>query len=106
MRACRNCRASRCRRGCGASVRHRAVADRAHAGLPRAVASPDRVVFGSDWPFANAGVVAEAVKTYEAVTSISPAQRAAIDRSNALSLSRSFHERYACDENLIQGVSP
>jgi len=55
-----------------------------------AVASPDRIVFGSDWPFANAGVVAEAVLTYEAVTSISPAQRAAVDRSNALSLFPQF----------------
>jgi predicted TIM-barrel fold metal-dependent hydrolase len=54
------------------------------------VALPERIVFGSDWPFANAKVIAEAVKTYEAVTSISPAQRAAIDRENALSLFPQF----------------
>jgi predicted TIM-barrel fold metal-dependent hydrolase len=54
------------------------------------VALPERIVFGSDWPFANARVVAEAVKTYEAVTSISPAQRNAIDRENALALFPQF----------------
>jgi predicted TIM-barrel fold metal-dependent hydrolase len=54
------------------------------------VAAPEQIVFGSDWPFANARVIAEAVKTYEAVTSISPEQRAAIDRSNALSLFPQF----------------
>src|SRR5262245_3413338 len=31
------------------------------------VADPSRIVFGSDWPFANARVTAEAVKTYEAI---------------------------------------
>ena len=54
------------------------------------VAAPEQIVFGSDWPFANAGVIAEAVKTYEAAASIAPEQRAAIDRSNALSLFPQF----------------
>jgi 6-methylsalicylate decarboxylase len=54
------------------------------------VALPQRVVFGSDWPFANADVVAEAVKTYEGITSISPAQRVAIDSGNALALFPQF----------------
>jgi predicted TIM-barrel fold metal-dependent hydrolase len=54
------------------------------------VALPERIVFGSDWPFANAKVIAEAVTTYEAVTSISPAQRTAIDRENALALFPQF----------------
>jgi predicted TIM-barrel fold metal-dependent hydrolase len=54
------------------------------------VAAPEQIVFGSDWPFANARVIAEAMATYEAVTSISPGQRAAIDRSNALSLFPQF----------------
>src|SRR5262249_53917726 len=49
------------------------------------VAPPGHFVFGSDWPFANARVIAEAVKTYEAVA-MSQVQRAAIDRGNALSL--------------------
>jgi predicted TIM-barrel fold metal-dependent hydrolase len=49
------------------------------------VAAPEQIVFGSDWPFANARVIAEAVRTYEAVP-ISQAQRGAIDRGNALSL--------------------
>lgn len=55
----------------------------------KAVAPPDQIVFGSDWPFANARVIAEAVKAYEGVA-ISPGQRAAIDRRNALSLFPQF----------------
>ena len=31
------------------------------------VAAPDQIVFGTDWPFANASVTAEAMKTYEAL---------------------------------------
>jgi 6-methylsalicylate decarboxylase len=54
------------------------------------VASPDQIVFGSDWPFANVRVTAEAVSTYEALQAISPAQRAAIDRGNALKLFPQF----------------
>ncbi len=54
------------------------------------VAAMDQVVFGSDWPFANARVTAEAVKTYEALDAISPGQRAAIDRGNALRLFPQF----------------
>src|SRR5262244_1830022 len=49
------------------------------------IAAPEKIVFGSDWPFANNRVVAEVVRTYEAVP-IPPAQREAIDRENALSL--------------------
>jgi 6-methylsalicylate decarboxylase len=45
------------------------------------VALPDHVVFGSDWPFANARVIAEAVKTH--AQSIAEPQRSAIDRRNA-----------------------
>jgi predicted TIM-barrel fold metal-dependent hydrolase len=58
-------------------------------GTLQTVAAPDRIVFGSDWPFANARVTAEAIKTYEALT-LSPAQREAIDRSNALALFPQF----------------
>ena len=54
------------------------------------VASPDQIVFGTDWPFANVNVTAEAMKTYEALDAISPAQRAAIDRGNALRLFPQF----------------
>lgn len=49
------------------------------------IAPAGQVVFGSDWPFANARVISEAVKVYEAVP-IPQAQRDAIDRENALSL--------------------
>jgi predicted TIM-barrel fold metal-dependent hydrolase len=55
----------------------------------RAIASPNRLVFGSDWPFANAKVIGEAVETYEGV-SIAPSLREAIDRGNAVSLFRQF----------------
>jgi predicted TIM-barrel fold metal-dependent hydrolase len=54
------------------------------------VASPDQIVFGTDWPFANLSVTTEAMKTYEALEAISPAQREAIDRSNALRLFPEF----------------
>ena len=54
------------------------------------IAAPDRIVFGSDWPFANARVTAEAIKTYEAIAVLSPAQRNAIDRDNALALFPQF----------------
>jgi predicted TIM-barrel fold metal-dependent hydrolase len=49
------------------------------------LAPAGQIVFGSDWPFANARVINEAVKTYEAVP-LPQAQREAIDRGNALSL--------------------
>ena len=49
------------------------------------VARPERIVFGSDFPFANPGVIAAAVKTHE--SGFLPAERrAAIDRGNALAL--------------------
>jgi 6-methylsalicylate decarboxylase len=50
------------------------------------VAVPEQIVFGTDWPFANVRVTAEAMKSYEALEAISPAQRSAIDRGNALRL--------------------
>ena len=49
------------------------------------VALPERIVFGTDFPFANPRVIAEAVKTHEA-RDLSAARRAAIDRDNALAL--------------------
>jgi predicted TIM-barrel fold metal-dependent hydrolase len=55
-------------------------------GSLKEVAAMDQIVFGSDWPFANVRVTAEAVKTYEALAAITPAQREAIDRNNALKL--------------------
>jgi predicted TIM-barrel fold metal-dependent hydrolase len=50
------------------------------------VAAPDKIVFGTDWPFANVVVTEEAMKTYEALDALSPQERAAIDRGNALRL--------------------
>ncbi len=49
------------------------------------VARPERIVFGTDYPFANPRVIVEAVKTHEA-RDLTAAQRAAIDRDNALAL--------------------
>jgi predicted TIM-barrel fold metal-dependent hydrolase len=54
------------------------------------VAAPDRIVFGSDWPFANAHVTATGVKTYEALETLPATQRNAIDRGNALLLFPQF----------------
>jgi 6-methylsalicylate decarboxylase len=51
------------------------------------VARPEQVVFGTDWPFANARVLAEAFKIYGEIAS---AERAAIDRGNALALFPQF----------------
>jgi len=51
-----------------------------------AIAAPERIVFGSDWPFANTRVVAEALRTYETSVPIAPDVRNAIDRGNALAL--------------------
>jgi predicted TIM-barrel fold metal-dependent hydrolase len=55
-------------------------------GCLQQVAAPEQIVFGTDWPFANVQVTAEAMKTYEALGAISAAQREAIDRENALRL--------------------
>jgi predicted TIM-barrel fold metal-dependent hydrolase len=55
-----------------------------------AVARPERILFGTDWPFANARVVAEAMQTYDAATSVAGLQTAAIDRANALALFPQF----------------
>jgi predicted TIM-barrel fold metal-dependent hydrolase len=55
----------------------------------RAIASPNRLVFGTDFPFANPKVIGEAVETYGALP-IAPSLREAIDRGNAVSLFRQF----------------
>jgi len=55
-------------------------------GALRTVAAPERILFGSDWPFANARVVAEALKDHAAPGLHTVAERAAIDRTNALEL--------------------
>jgi predicted TIM-barrel fold metal-dependent hydrolase len=52
------------------------------------VARPERIVFGTDWPFANAKVIAEAFKI-DATAAPGP-QRTAIDRGNALALFPQF----------------
>src|SRR5436190_470285 len=53
------------------------------------VARPERIVFGSDFPFANPRVIVEAVKTHESGF-LPEARRTAIDRGNALVLFPKF----------------
>jgi predicted TIM-barrel fold metal-dependent hydrolase len=50
------------------------------------VVAPERIVFGTDYPFANPSVLAEMMKSYEAPGFLSEARRAHIDRGNALAL--------------------
>jgi predicted TIM-barrel fold metal-dependent hydrolase len=54
------------------------------------VARPEQIVFGTDWPFANAKVIAEASKLYETAAPGAGQQRVAIDRTNALALFPQF----------------
>ncbi len=49
------------------------------------VARPDRIVFGTDYPFANPGVIAEMMRIYE-LGLLSEARHTAIDRANAFAL--------------------
>jgi predicted TIM-barrel fold metal-dependent hydrolase len=46
---------------------------------------PERIVFGTDFPFANPRVIAEMIRTYESGF-LSEARRAEIGRTNALTL--------------------
>ncbi|MGE0628323.1 MAG: amidohydrolase family protein [Hyphomicrobiaceae bacterium] len=55
-------------------------------GALKTVASPDRILFGSDWPFVPPKLVAEEVATHETPGLHTADERAAIDRSNALAL--------------------
>ena len=55
-------------------------------GALMTVADPGRIVFGSDWPFVQPPLVAEAIKAHTTPGLHSDAQRAAIDRGNASKL--------------------
>lgn len=55
-------------------------------GALKTVAAPDRILFGSDWPFVPRGLVAEEVATHMAPGLHTAEERAAIDRGNALKL--------------------
>jgi predicted TIM-barrel fold metal-dependent hydrolase len=57
---------------------------RATMGALREVADPSRIVFGSDWPFANAAVIKAADE--DGANALSATERTAIDRANALAL--------------------
>ena len=53
-------------------------------GCLREIAAPERIVFGSDWPFANAAIVTAGDEDRE--RALSAQERRAIDRQNALAL--------------------
>ena len=53
-------------------------------GCLREIADPQRIVFGSDWPFANAAIVKAADE--DRVRALSAQERSAIDRHTALAL--------------------
>jgi predicted TIM-barrel fold metal-dependent hydrolase len=59
-------------------------------GALKTVADPGKIVFGSDWPFVQAPLVAEALAMHTAPGLHSEAERAAIDRGNALKLFPQF----------------
>jgi len=50
------------------------------------IAAKDRILFGSDWPFCNAAVVAEEVKDFSAPGFLPPDVRNMVARKNALKL--------------------
>ena len=50
------------------------------------IADPAKILYGSDWPFADTKVLAEADKTLGAPGHLTGAQRTAIDRGNAVAL--------------------
>ena len=55
-------------------------------GALKTVADPHKILFGSDWPFVQAPLVVEEIATHETAGLHSEAERAAIDRGNALKL--------------------
>lgn len=55
-------------------------------GALKTVADPGRILFGSDWPFVPPALVAEEIRTHCEPGLHSEAERAAIDRGNALKL--------------------
>jgi 6-methylsalicylate decarboxylase len=55
-------------------------------GTLKTVADPEKLVFGSDWPFVSPPLVAEEIKEHLTPGLHTDAERAAIDRGNALKL--------------------
>jgi predicted TIM-barrel fold metal-dependent hydrolase len=50
------------------------------------VADPQRILFGSDWPYAPETMTADSISALNAAEQLSPEQRQAIERGNALRL--------------------
>ena len=55
-------------------------------GALNAVADPGRILFGSDWPYAPETMTRDSIKALGAPGFLSEAQRAGVDRGNALQL--------------------
>ncbi|MCC6888716.1 MAG: amidohydrolase [Hyphomicrobiales bacterium] len=55
-------------------------------GSLRAVAAPERILFGSDWPYCPEDMTEDMTRALDAQTSLDPGWRAAIARDNALQL--------------------
>jgi predicted TIM-barrel fold metal-dependent hydrolase len=55
-------------------------------GSLNAVAAPDRILFGSDWPYCPDDMTADMTGAIDAETASDPNRRAAIARGNALGL--------------------
>ena len=55
-------------------------------GALKTVADPGKIVFASDWPFVHGQVLADTIRQHETPDLHSAAERAAIDRDNALKL--------------------
>lgn len=55
-------------------------------GALKTIADPRKILFGSDWPFVPPALVAEEIGVHKALDLHSDAERAAIDRLNALTL--------------------
>lgn len=52
----------------------------------KSIAGPDKLLFGTDWPFINPRLIAEQVATHVLPSNHTDAERAAVDRGNALKL--------------------
>jgi hypothetical protein len=65
-------------------VRHGSVHGPPDFRRLNAVADPGRILFGSEWPYAPEAMTRDSIKSLGAPGFLSQAQRAAVDRGNAL----------------------
>lgn len=60
--------------------------DRGAVGALAEIADKDRILFGSDWPYAYENFVADGIEKFADVPGFSPTEREAVARGNALKL--------------------